>query len=317
MTVQWQVSGKGRWEELPQLSSRQNPRVRAAFAIRDEHQAKKQGKIFLEGLRQIRTALPALLDVDFYFADDARGASCYREILQETEESLTAVRQNAKTTVLSAVPVGSASFRAARLASGLFDQLAETRHSQGIIAMAEAPRLLSLTELPAPAGADGKPGTEEGRGMELVLLEHPQDPGNLGTIIRTVEAFGYAALVLVGESVWPFSAKVLRASMGSAFYLPIYQVADIESFRAAFPRLPLYALDMHGRDLRSLSRRESSEGLALLFGNEGNGLSPAARQAASATISIPMQGRAESLNLAAAVAIASWYCKFPGKAWKD
>ena len=133
-----------------------------------------------------------------------------------------------------------------------------------------------------------------------LLLENIQDPGNLGSILRTAVAAGISHVFLSKGSVFAWSPKVIRAGMGAHFFLSIFEGVDVDEFAHSFrgsvvameprARASLYELDLRGP-------------VAWVFGNEGAGLSEGARRLAAHRVRIPMPGPAESLNVAAAVAI--------------
>lgn len=133
-----------------------------------------------------------------------------------------------------------------------------------------------------------------------VFLEDIQDPGNLGSIIRTAAAAGCDALYLSAGCADAWSPKVLRAAMGGHFALDIHEQQPLPALAAEFDgtvlasslqaQHALYDCNLHGK-------------LALLFGNEGAGLSPALAATATQTFIIPMPGQVESLNVAAAAAV--------------
>ena len=140
--------------------------------------------------------------------------------------------------------------------------------------------------------------------MHVVVLDGVQDPGNAGTIVRTADAAGADAVVCLEDTIDVFSAKAVRASMGSVFHVPVVRnvsrTALCEFLQQGRVRLlaadldetaqPYYAADYSGR-------------LALAFGNEGNGVSDEVRRMAEAKLFIPMFGKAESLNVATAAAL--------------
>lgn len=152
--------------------------------------------------------------------------------------------------------------------------------------------LAAVVALPAPP-AEPEQGS-------ILLLEAVQDPGNLGAILRTAAAAGIRQVWLSPHCADPWSAKVLRAGMGAHFALDIRTDAELGDVLAGFagPSLvtslqasaSLYATDLRGR-------------CAFVFGNEGAGVSAALLAAASHPVRIPMPGEAESLNVAAAVAV--------------
>ena len=185
----------------------------------------------------------------------------------------------------------------------LFEGIADTEHPQGVAALVE-PRQFSFDEILASAKSGAAP--------LLVVLAGVQDPGNVGTILRTAAAFGATAAITSasGQSstASPFSPKALRASAGAALRLPIL----------AGPSLPILLAQLVSSNIRTLasSLRDSAdqpalapweinwcEPVALLVGNEGAGLPEEIERSADARIRIPMSGGIESLNAAAAAAV--------------
>ena len=172
--------------------------------------------------------------------------------------------------------------------------LAQTKSPQGIFCVC----LLPDRSEQLPSLRDGG---------SFLALEDLQDPSNLGTVLRTAEALGADGVILGGNGCDPYSPKALRASMGAVFRLPIFTAADFaeavvkmnrEGFRtvAAVPdgkAVPVTKIDW-------------TSPCMLVVGNEGNGLSAEARAACSERATIPMRGRAESLNASAAAAILLW-----------
>lgn len=139
------------------------------------------------------------------------------------------------------------------------------------------------------------------RGGKYVLLDGVADPANVGAIARTGEALGVSGLILTGSGCDPYAPKVLRASMGTVLRLPLFFLDSITQN----PGLTLYAcvVERNATDIRSLS---FAPGSAIVIGNEANGVSDEVRNAADHRVTVPMRGKAESLNAAAAAAIAIW-----------
>jgi TrmH family RNA methyltransferase len=171
------------------------------------------------------------------------------------------------------------------LSDGLMRELSSVSTPTGLIAAVKTPR---AREVPAKPAA-------------CVMLEDIQDPGNLGSILRSAAAAGVEEVYLSPACVQAWSPRVLRAGMGAHFALRIYDGADLSALAerceggsvlaaAGDGDVPYYEADLTGR-------------VALIFGNEGAGISAALRKAAHRTISIPMPGKAESLNVAAAAAV--------------
>ena len=170
------------------------------------------------------------------------------------------------------------------LSDALFRQLSSVSTPTGLIAVVATPRALALPAVP----------------QACVMLEDIQDPGNVGSILRSAAAAGVQEVYLSKSSVHAWSPRVLRAGMGAHFALRIHEGVDLETYARSYPgdvlavasdgATPFYSANLSGR-------------VALLFGNEGSGLSRTLRSAAQRTISIPMPGGLESLNVAAAAAV--------------
>ncbi len=136
----------------------------------------------------------------------------------------------------------------------------------------------------------------------VVALDRVQDPGNTGTIIRTAEAMGADAVILFKESCSPFNLKVIRAAMGSSFRLPVFAdvCPDVFFTIAKTNKFTAICADMNGQCLVDFSFPGKT---ALVFGQEGKGLSQKILKVCTSKLAIPMQGKVESLNVALATAI--------------
>lgn len=215
--------------------------------------------------------------------DGAHLVSAYRDCIGVPEQ-LFVSDSGLKNLEIVAVLASCAQFEPLLLSDGLFKQISPVVTPTGIAAVVQTPRPQLV-----PEEMDS-----------CVMLEGLQDPGNLGSILRSVAAAGIQHVLLSSDSVHAWSPRVLRAGMGAHFMLRVYEQVDLRAAARAFkgrviatgrraPR-PLYDVDLTGK-------------LALLFGNEGSGLTPELRAAAHAEVSIPMPGNVESLNVAAAAAV--------------
>ncbi len=146
-------------------------------------------------------------------------------------------------------------------------------------------------------------------GCRYLVLDGLQDPGNVGTLWRTADAFGAHGLILLPGCADPWSPKTLRATMGACFRLPVWEGTLSELLvRLRQAELPLYAtaLQEDTVDIRGLSLSQA----AVVIGSEGRGVSPEVLAASQKTIKIPMTNRCESLNAAAAGAVVLWQMGF-------
>lgn len=176
------------------------------------------------------------------------------------------------------------------VAEGLFARMSDTQTPQGILCVLRRPeyRLEQLLDASAPL---------------LLALENLQDPGNLGTIVRTGEGAGVTGIIMNRGTVDIFNPKAIRSTMGSIFRVPFLYV---DSLREAI-------VEMHGRGIRTYAAHLEGKryydsfsfcgGTAFLIGNEGNGLSRETAELAGAYLKIPMEGRVESLNAAVAASL--------------
>ena len=138
---------------------------------------------------------------------------------------------------------------------------------------------------------------------KFLFLEDVQDPGNVGTIIRTADAAGFTGVIVSEKSADIYSLKTLRSMQGSHFHLPIYRMSSQalldETKKAAIPVLAT-TLSKYSIDYRELP---SIENFVLVMGNEGQGISPLMAESADQLVHISMKGQAESLNVAVAAGI--------------
>lgn len=172
--------------------------------------------------------------------------------------------------------------------------LADTTSPQGVFCVAVRPTTIGVV--------DGLPS--DGR---YAALEAVQDPGNLGTMIRTAEAFGLDGLLLSDGCCDPYSPKVLRAAMGGVFRLPLYAAGDLsQTLPTLAQRGFVTAACVVDTDAEAVQTAGLGIGSIVVIGNEGNGLRSETIAACSRRVTIPMEGRAESLNASMAAGIVFW-----------
>ena len=182
------------------------------------------------------------------------------------------------------------------VSDSVFQSLADTKCSQGILAVVKSKKL-SFDEFVGKA--------VKGKIPFILILEHIQDPGNLGTIIRTAEGAGVTGVCLGGGTCDLYNPKVARSTMGSVYRVPVYRSENlIETVRDLKALgISTYAAHLSGNDFYA----EDYQGpVAFMIGNEGNGLSDALIAEANRLIRIPMCGKLESLNAAVSAAVMSY-----------
>lgn len=171
-------------------------------------------------------------------------------------------------------------------------------NTQGIAAIAQLPLTAPLEELAAPKPTD-----------MVVYLPEISDPGNLGTLIRIADAAGASAVIVGPTCVEVTNPKVIRASAGSVFHLPLLSASGDDDVPALLKAAGYRVVGAHGYATTQLpnSRAATADRVAWMFGNEAHGLNAAAQQVADELVAIPLYGKAESLNVAAAAAIALYH----------
>jgi RNA methyltransferase, TrmH family len=175
-------------------------------------------------------------------------------------------------------------------------ELAQTVTPQGVLAVCR------FVDVPLAAV------TGAGAALRLVvILANVRDPGNAGTVLRTADAAGADAVLFAGSSVDPYNSKCVRASAGSLFHLPVVTGTPVPDAVQALRTAGLRVLAADGGARTTLDDLQAagtlSRGTGWLFGNEAWGLPPEVRALADDTVAVPIYGRAESLNLAAAAAV--------------
>lgn len=143
----------------------------------------------------------------------------------------------------------------------------------------------------------------EGKRPLVLVLENLQDPGNLGTILRTGEGAGVTGVIMSQDTVDLYNPKTIRSTMGSIYRMPFCYVPDLGTVMSRLRQLGIisYAAHLVGRD--SYARQDYRPGTAFLIGNEGNGLTERLAGQADILVRIPMCGQVESLNAAIASAV--------------
>jgi RNA methyltransferase, TrmH family len=176
----------------------------------------------------------------------------------------------------------------------VMDELAQTVTPQGLLAVC------GFVDVPLAEVARAAPAL-------FALLANVRDPGNAGTVLRTADAAGAHAVVFADASVDPYNGKCVRASAGSLFHLPVVAGTRLEEAVVTLREAGLRIVAADGRAGRSLDDPEVQARLAgptaWMFGNEAWGLPPELVALADEPVAVPIYGRAESLNLAAAAAV--------------
>lgn len=247
-----------------ELLSSTNPRLAAARRLIRRSARRETGRFLAEGAQAVREALRADAVVELF----------------ATAEALVRYGDLVRGSTVAEISVKDAA------------ALSETATPQGLVAVCELTQP-SITDVLSRSP------------RLLAVLVEPTDPGNVGTIVRTADAAG-AGAVFVDGGADPYNGKAVRASAGSLFHLPVL-LAPTADLLAATVRADMNALATTGHGVDDLDDLADDGTLARpsvwLFGNEAHGLPHSVIDSADRTVRVPIHGRAESLNLAAAAAV--------------
>ncbi|MEG2073488.1 MAG: RNA methyltransferase [Angelakisella sp.] len=254
------------------LSSKENSIIKSCKALAESaSERRKQGLVFLEGARLCGEASEA--------GAEAQSLLVTEEAWEKWQERLLPLSQQVQSCYM--------------ITPQLAKHISETQSAQGVYCVCTMPK-----SKPADFSAGGN----------FLLLDRLQDPGNMGTIIRTAEAFGIDRVIFSRDCVDIWSPKVLRSTMGSCF-----RVATEESDNLAetVGQLRRNGVAVYGAALRRDARTPAQlvrgrTGIAVVIGNEGSGITKQVLDACDYALYIPMTDKIESLNASAAAAILLW-----------
>ena len=244
----------------------------------------RAGEFLVHGVRPISLAVRFDWPLTALLYDGERDLSTWAREVLSSQPALRAVR--------------------AALATELMVELGERDEVPELIAVAALPPD-SMARL--ASGAASRAGTRPTGSTLGVVFDRPTGPGNIGTLIRSADAFGAEGVVVTGHAADPYDPRSVRASAGSLFAVPVIRVAshrEVLAWRDTLPpagRPQLVATDEHG-DV-DVADVDLTGPTYVVIGNETNGLSAAWRDACDVTVRIPMTGSASSLNAASAATV--------------
>lgn len=256
---------------LEVIASNQNGLIKLAASLKQKKYRDETGVFSVEGIRLVEEAIQADWEITACLVTKkALEQSRVQKIMTQLQERHC---------------------RLAELSETLYAKITDTDQAQGIMAIVKKKEYLF------------KNWVTGDRQPLIAVLDNVQDPGNVGALIRTADAAGCTAVIMTPGSADLFSPKTVRATMGSLFHLPVLSkvstaelVTHLNQFQiqliatALTSAKPYYEVDLTGPT-------------AIVFGNEGNGVSDALLHQAASRLFIPLYGKAESLNVAAAAAV--------------
>ena len=248
-----------------QITSLSNAQVKNVMALMKRSKARAEQKLFVaEGWRMFRE-IPSSWLCQVYVSESF-----------ESSGQMEAVRDVCEPLVVS---------------DKIFEAMADTCTPQGILALVRQP------------SCDLEQMISAGPVPFFLILERIQDPGNLGTILRTAEAAGCTGIIMSRDTVDIYNPKVIRSTMGAVYRVPFFYADSLEQTveRLKEKGFRIYAAHLQGSV--SFDSPDYCQPCACLIGNEGNGLSQSLADLAHQRIRIPMEGKAESLNAAVSAAL--------------
>lgn len=249
------------------IESKENAKVKLIASLKLKKNREKHKLILIEGLRSVQQLIDNDIEIKLLAFSD-----------YEYEKNKEYVKIFENFSEVSCL-----------IKSAVFNQIADTSNTQGILALVNTPEY-NIKDIT---------GSEKSR---ILLFDRIQDPGNAGTLIRTADAAGFDAILYTKGTVDLFSSKVNRSAMGSNLYTPVAEV-DLEQLTVLKQSgFSIYATSLDNYSL-VYDEVEYNDKVVIILGNEANGVSKELLDLADEKIYIPIYGKAESLNVAVAGAI--------------
>ncbi|MBP7997661.1 MAG: RNA methyltransferase [Chloroflexi bacterium] len=252
------------------ITSFSNPLIKQIKQLRHKKERQMTGRFFAEGLRVVMSALEAQAPVE---------SVVYAPELLKSEAAWQMIRAREQAGG-SVVPVAAA----------VFQSFSDRDNATGLGAIIHI-QPHTLDQLPISSQSI------------FVLLDRVADPGNLGTVLRSLDAVGANGLILTGESTDPYHPTAVKASMGTLFTLPLVQLPGIEPVWVWAQTHQIHTIATSAKASQEYWKSPYQFPVLLLMGNEQEGLSQMVQDAAASRITIPMFGQASSLNLGVATSL--------------
>ena len=250
------------------ITSTSNARIKRLVNLKKKRKLRDEESIFLvEGIRMFREVpIDKLKEVYVSESFYKKEKDTVKEVLKDSK------------------------VRVEELTDTVFAHASDTKTPQGILCVVEQMNheINELTSAKCPL---------------IMVLDHLQDPGNLGTIFRTAEAAGVTGIIMSRDCVDIYNPKTIRSTMGALYRMPFLYVDDLKETIHTLKEqnIKSYAAHLDGKN--TYDKEDYRQGTAFLIGNEGNGLREEIAQCADTWIRIPMCGQVESLNAAVAATV--------------
>lgn len=250
------------------LASRNNPAVKAAVSLKETSGRRKTGLFLLEGARLCYDAAVNGVEITEFFITEKAAEKYGKEYLL--------IKENAQKIYL--------------ISESVAEKLSDTKNSQQVFAVCR----------------ENKTFTEINYQGMYVFTDNIQNPDNLGAVVRTAEALG-ADGIIVNSGCDIYSPKALRASMGGLLRFPVIKADDSKELLTRLKNNGMKIFSsVVSKEAKDICTVDEKGGAVLIIGNEGNGVSEEILSLSTDTVTIPMKGKAESLNASAAATILIW-----------
>jgi TrmH family RNA methyltransferase len=264
----------------PKITSSQNPRIKNAVRLRDRRHREKQGRILIDGARELLRAIAAgVRPVEVFVCDTLCGNS------DETQRLLATLPQCGG----EILPVSEA----------VFEKLAFGQRTEGVLGVAEMPRR-TLADLVLTRSDGNRLASQNG--PLVAVLEGVEKPGNVGAVLRSADAAGVSAVIVADGRTDLFNPNAIRASLGTIFTLPVAEAESGETLAWLREReFAVFAARVDGSV--PYTEVDFCGPTAIVLGSEAMGLSPIWSGDAVRAVRLPMLGAADSLNVSVTAAV--------------
>lgn len=256
------------------ITSKSNPKIKQARALQARKEREATGLFLVEGITHVGAALDAETALDsILYAPDLLRSDFGQNLIQQAQQK--------------SVPCLA-------ISSEVFESISDKDNPSGLLALVRKP----ISNLQSLVSNAQHPIVNS----LLVALVTPQDPGNIGTILRTIDAVNASGLLLLDDGADPYHPTAVRASLGALFYKPVISSSFAE-FVAWAKHNACTIIGTSAKATHDYRTADYKRPLVLLMGSEQKGLSPEQIAACDLTVSMPMLGKVSSLNLAVATGV--------------
>lgn len=251
------------------ITSNKNSIIKDVKSLKNKKNRDEKKSYFIEGIKMVEEALKEEADITTIFFSD-------EFILRESTSSLVNI-------------ITASKLKYFTIPEKLFKEISDTENPQGILAIVRQKDTILEKII--------------NNNSSLIILDKIQDPGNIGTIIRTADAAGFDGIIISKGSVDIYNPKVVRSTMGSIFRIPVYFSENLVDTIKTIQLKGTKVIAAHLKGNKNYFEFDMSGAIAIIIGNEANGISDDIAALADSLVLIPMAGKTESLNASVAASL--------------